>query len=214
MTTWDVLIPTIPHRDASLRRLLAELDCQWRPGLGVILSRDNLERPGIASYAKWRELVEASRAEYVCIMGDDDTVAPDYVARIMEALERKPDYVGFPVSYSVDGVPQQRVEHSLRHPCWIDSPQIMMRDIVHSNPIRRELALLVPWQAVLPGEDLAWADRMRATGRVKSEVWIDEPMYHYQPSAQDFFWTPRKPMAPEDIPELPSYPWLTALEGR
>ena len=211
MITWDILIPTIPHRDTTLRLLLEELDRQWQPGLGVRIYRDNLERAGIASYAKWRDLVESSSADYVSFAGDDDFVAPDFVACVMKALESRPDYVGFPVRYTIAGELQQPVEHSLRHPCWIDTPQMLIRDIVHTNPIRRELANLVPWQAELPGEDQAWGDRMRDTGQVKTEEWIGKPMYYYQPDRPQSFWQPRVPMPGNEIPPLPSYDWLTAL---
>jgi len=211
MTTWDILIPTIPHRDTTLRLLLEELDRQWQPGLGVILNWDNLERPGLASYAKWGELAAASRADYISFAGDDDMVAPDFVPRVMKAIESQPDYVGFPVRYTIAGELQQPVEHSLRYPGWIDSPQMLIRDIVHTNPIRRELALLVPWEAKLPDEDLAWGNRMRATGRVKSEVWIDDPMYYYQPDRRSSFWQSRAPMPEDQIPPVPEYPWLRVL---
>jgi len=46
------------------------------------------------------------------------------------------------------------------------------------NPIRRELALLVPFEGGR-GEDFSWAERLRATGRVKTEHFIPEVMYHY-----------------------------------
>lgn len=209
--TWDILIPTIPHRDAQLRVLLAELDCQWRPGLGVRIYRDNLERPGIASYAKWGELVESSQADYVCIAGDDDMVAPDFVARVMTALEEKPDYVGFPVRYTVNGGLQKPVEHSLRHRVWEHREDVIVRDITQFNPVRRELALMVPWRAEVFEEDRRWADGMRALGLVQTEVWIDEPMYYYQVFTESNFTTSREPMPEADIPALPVYPWLTAL---
>lgn len=211
MITWDILIPTIPHRDAELRRLLAELDTQWQEGLGVVINRDNLERKGNASYAKWQELMEFSKAEYVCIAGDDDMVAPNFVRRVMAALEEKPDYVGFPVRYTLDGVLQQPCEHSLRYGTWIDSGQMIMRDIVHQNPIRRELALQSPWNAEVLEEDRKWAGRLREQQLVRTEVWIDEPMYYYQASKGNDFSSERGPMPEANIPPPPSYPWLTSM---
>lgn len=211
MITWDILIPTIPHRDETLRLLLAEVSRQWQPGLGVRVYRDNLERPKIASYAKWQDLLESSEAEYVSWAGDDDFIAPDFVACVFAALASKPDYVGFPVKFTIAGEPQQLVEHSLRHPHWVDTPQMLLRDIVHTNPIRRELANLAPWEAKLEGEDQAWADRMRATGQVKTEAWIDRPMYYYQPDRQGSFWQDRAPMPEHEIRPLPEYEWLTAI---
>lgn len=41
--TWQILIPTIPHRHDKLAGLLETLDAQMRPGVGVLAYRDNLE---------------------------------------------------------------------------------------------------------------------------------------------------------------------------
>ena len=213
VTSYDILIPTIPHRHDQLCTLLAEIDRQWQPGLGVRILRDNLERPGIFSYAKWQDLLETSVADYVSWAGDDDMIAPGYVARVMAALEDGPDYVGFPVRFTLDGQPQQPVEHSLRHGCWDDwHGGIMVRDIVHTNPIRRELALLTSWGIDNPAEDLYWAARLRVTGRVKDEIWLNEPMYFYQASAASGFWAVRGPLPDSLIRKLPVYPWLTTMD--
>jgi hypothetical protein len=213
--TWDILIPTIPHRHETLKALLTELDKQAIPGFGVRVMRDNLERRGIASYAKWQDLADSSQADYISYGGDDDWVAPDFVSRVMTALEEEqPDYVGFPVRFTQDGQEMPPVLHSLRYSGWQDSPQ-MTRDIVHQNPMRRELSLLARWGSWgAPDEDALWAAAVRATGRVQTEAWIDDPMYWYQRVTHRNFWATTasaEPFAPADIPPLPEYPWLTAL---
>lgn len=215
--TWDLLIPTIPHRHETLCRLLAELDRQAQPGFGVRVYRDNLDRPGILSYEKWQDLADSSQADYVSWAGDDDMVAPDFVPRIMAALESRPDYVGFMVRFTLDGVLQLPVEHSLRNPGWADWPR-MTRDITHFNPVRRELALLARWGTwKTPGEDADWAAALRATGQVKTEEWIPDEMYYYQrgstPSGNFWATAVRDPVPPEEIKPLPDYPWLTVLKA-
>jgi hypothetical protein len=211
--TWDLLIPTIPHRHEMLCELLAELGRQAVPGFGVRVWRDNLERPGIASYEKWQDLADSSQADYISYAGDDDWVMPAFVARVMEALEGRPDYVGFPVRFTEDGTDKPHVVHSLRHCGWNDGPQLT-RDIVHQNPMRRELSVLARWGTWgTRGEDADWASAIRATGRVRTEAWIDEPMYWYRRVSNRNFWATAdtRPMAAGDIPPLPEYPWLTAL---
>ena len=214
-TTWDILLPTLPHRHGQLCALLAELDRQWQPGLGMLLYRDNLQRPGNASYAKWQELQEWSQADYTSFIGDDDWIAPDFVARIMGALEAHPDYVGFPVAFTYNGAPQMRVEHSLHWGGWFSTPDMLARDIVHHNPIRRELALLATWATDHQSADVTWADDLRATGRVRSEVWIPEPIYHYRQS--DATWSAGAidalaPLPAAEILPIPQYPWLTVRD--
>jgi hypothetical protein len=216
--TWDILIRSIVHRHAKLCDLLTVLNAQMLPGAGVLLHRDNLQT---GAARKCQLLVEASRADYTCFVDDDDMVAADYIPRIMAALALRPDYVGFPVAWSIDGIRKRPAEHSLRHTGWNDDFEALTRDISHLNPIRRELALLGTWAGEY-AEDHDWAAQVAATGQVKTEVWIDVPMYDYRYSTTDHVppagappdvFPPRVPMAPEDIPALPSYPWLTVLEA-
>ena len=210
---WDILITSIPHRHEMLCGLLAELDgqiqgnlttLQWTPG--VIVYRDNLE----ATYGdKTQFLMETSRADYVSCIDDDDMVAPDYVRRVRAALETKPDYVGYPVRWTRDGVLQIRVEHSLRHYGWGENGNLVWRDLSEKNPIRRELSLLGRftggWEA-----DRRWADLIRDSGRCKTEAWIDDPMYYYREVQDVSFRATREPM-PLPLPRLPRYPWLTTV---
>lgn len=208
--TYDVLICTIPHRHEKLCALLAELDQQAQPGFGVLVYRDNLEN----SYRdKYQALLEHSLADYISYVDDDDWLAPGFVRRVMKAMEHKPDYIGYEVLWTIDGVRQRPVEHSLRNFDWEDRPDRLLRDIDKFNPIRRELALLADFRKYAHdhGADRYWAFQLRRTGKVQSEVFFPEPMYHYRFSSEDSFLSRREPMPAEDIPPLPAYPWLTVL---
>ena len=205
--TWDILIATIPHRHESLCGLLAHLHRQMKQGVGVRLYRDNLE---VSYGGKCATLLASSEAEYVSFLDDDDTVTQDYMHRVCRALRWHPDYVGFLVRYTIDGEPGPRVEHSLRHTGWVNTQEILTRDIVHFNPIRRELALLGTWEGG-NGADRRWADGVRASGKVQREKWISHPVHCYQERTADNFLTPREPVR-GPLPQLPAYPWLTILE--
>lgn len=220
MPTWDILTTTIPQRHAQLCRLLGCLDKQMQPGVRMLVYRDDPGDPGgaLTNGAKMRALTEASDADYVCNIDDDDLVAHDYVPRIMEALQSEPDYVGFPVAYYLDMVPQSRVEHSLKYDRWFELQGLLCRDISHLNPIRRELALMGDWTPALPGNpagghgaDRFWAKAIRETGLCKTEVWIPDVMYHYFNSTSDNFYSTREYMPV--MPGIPSYPWLTVIKG-
>jgi hypothetical protein len=121
-------------------------------------------------------MLEKSVGEYVCFVDDDDLVADDYVSTILPLLDR--DYVGFKVQLYNDGVPDLPTYHSLVYEHWFQNNHGYYRHISHLNPIRRELALLVPMEGEV-GEDHRWADRLYATGKVKTEHFIDRVMYHY-----------------------------------
>jgi glycosyltransferase involved in cell wall biosynthesis len=204
---WDLLIATIPHRHGKLCGLLAELDRQWRPGLGVLLCRDNLELP---LGAKRQLLLAASRAGYVSFIDDDDMIYPGFVARVLAAMAGGPDFIGFTVEIVMDGVSQAVAEHSIRYPGWHSWPGKMVRDVSHLNPVRREIAVRVPFGGGY-GEDHRWADGIRATGCLRTEEWVTGYAYRYQFSSGDNAKTSREPLAAAAVPPLPAYPWLRVL---
>ena len=94
---------------------------------------------------------------------------------------------------------------------------MLVRDINQFNPMRRQLALLGTYAAKDPDRDVAWdyywTTGVRASGLCKTEAWIPEPMHYYRTLSHDTFLTPRVPMAGEDIPPVPKYPWLTEVSG-
>jgi hypothetical protein len=208
--TYDLLIATIPHRHGKLCELLAELGRQMVPGVGVRVFRSQYGVPRLP--VKMQALLDSSAAEYVSWLDDDDWVAPDYLERVMKALAGRPDYVGFEVAYTRDGQPMGRIEHSLRHGRWDDQGGVLVRDITALNPIRRDLALLGKWDYEHDhGADGHWAWQVRQTGRVRDEVFIGEPMYHYRYCSGDSFRTRRLPVPEDQVPPLPAHEWLTVL---
>jgi hypothetical protein len=209
--TWDILICTIPHRYDQVSALLSHLDKQLMPGMlpqvQALVYQDNLEN----SYGnKCQTLMDHSCADYVCFLDDDDWTSDDYVAQIYAALLHKPDYVGFRVRWTKDGVPMLPVEHSLHWNGWHDLPNVLLRDINQFNPIKRSIARLGTWIGG-NGADRTWSDQVRASGHCRSEVWIDKEIHYYQDSAKDTFLTPRRPFAKGTIPKLPRYPWLVDI---
>jgi hypothetical protein len=87
---------------------------------------------------------------------------------------------------------------------------MLKRDITQFNPIRRELALLGEWEGQYEAER-RWGDRVRETGLCVTEEWLPDPVYYYRESTNDTFVTGRQSLPPEQIPPLPSYPWLGSL---
>lgn len=215
MPSWDILICSIVHRAEMLNALLQELDRQlhshvpggggYRTDVRVICYRDNLQVPyGL----KIGEMQQSSEADYVCCVDDDDWIAHDYIDRITTALAEGPDYVGFPVDYTVDGHPSVPVRHSLRYGCWETREGMIVRDISEKNPLRRKLATGAHWEGTYGAEE-RWAKRIRALGQVISEIWIPDPMYFYRFRSSDHFQVHRDPMTRWE--PAPSYPWLTVL---
>lgn len=202
---WDILVCSIEHRTDQLDGLLKALAPQIVPGVGVRVFRDNLQ----TGYGeKCQALVESSDADYVSFIDDDDMVAPDFVASIVAALEHEPDYVGFNVLYTEDCVPQVPVVHSLEREGWHNEHDCLYRDLVHFNPIRRELALRSRWYGG-NGADRQWADGLRAQACVREQVYIARELYQYRHSMADTFSAPRTPLTVH--PPRPEYQFVQYL---
>jgi hypothetical protein len=205
--TWDILICSIEHRAEMLDDLLAELGLQLLPGVGVRVFRDNLET---VYGEKCQRLLDSSTADYVSFLDDDDWIAEDFIATIVTALEQKPDYVGFKVRYTVDGHPQIPVFHTLKYSGWVNNPEALYRDIVHFNPIRRDLATQGRWEGG-DGADRRWADQLRALGIVQNEVYIDRELHHYRNRTWDTFTRSSLQEPLTEHPPLPDYGFVTWL---
>jgi hypothetical protein len=203
--TWDILICSIEHRADMLDALLAELERQLLPGVGVRVFRDNLET---VYGEKCQRLLDSSTADYVSFLDDDDWVAEDFIATVMEALYLEPDYVGFKVLYTVDGHPQIPVFHTLKYGGWVNNPEALYRDIVHFNPIRRDLAIQGRWEGG-DGADRRWADQLRAIGCVKNEVYVDRELHHYRNRTWDTFTRSSLQQPLAEHPPLPDYGFVT-----
>lgn len=200
--TWDILIASIVHRTDMLTELLAELERQLVPGVGVLVYRDNRQ----ALYGpKCQRLYDSSQADYVSMLDDDDGISEDYVEAVMEALRERPDYVGYKILYTEWGEPQMPIVHSLSAGGWFESGGTLYRDICHKNPLRRDLATQASWEGD-GGADITWAFTLRQLGCVKTEVFIDRELYHYR-STGAYSSSGLAPM--ENPPPRPAVDWVT-----
>lgn len=174
---WSILTLTMPSRVEFLARLMCALgpqvdrhpEVEW-----IVMVSDPEKLQG----DNREDLRLKSKAEYISTVDDDDLVADDYVDRILPLLDGV-DYVGFRLQAYEDGVAiPLPTYHSLKYKTWYSDPEGHYRGINHLNPIRRELAMQVPFWGCF-GEDSRWCDEMRKLGIVKTEHYIDDVMYHY-----------------------------------
>src|SRR5438477_5863085 len=182
--TWQILIPDIPHRYSKTCALLKLLDSQMRPGVRVLLYRDNL---AVSYREKLQTLMDGATADYVSYLSDDDSVSWNFIPRICEALEKDPDYVGFMVRYTEAGKLQLPVIHSLRCGGWYHGPNGFSRDFMYYNPIRRDRVKDVRFRGTACDEE--WAEDLRNLGQHWTEEFIDREMLHYQRDFSDNFHT-------------------------
>lgn len=185
LPTWTILVPTLGQRAALFERLMGALLPQLDPyeGRARVVAWWNNGDPPLADLRQ--AMVQGVTTDYVSFFDDDDEPAPDFVAKVMAALESRPDYVGWQTAYSSNGVDHGLVDHSLRHGAWreIKNPYQLLRDITHINPMRTDVAKRGDFRKkgrAGRAEDRPWVDQIRATHALKTEVYIPEPMYFYR----------------------------------
>lgn len=182
--TWTILIATIGQREALFRGLLDRLLPQTVPFAGQVEVRAwwNNGDPGLPEIRQG--LLDSVTTDYVSFIDDDDMVPTDFVRTVMQALNTRPDYVGWQVRYLNGGQDRGLIDHSLRHGGWREekNPYRLLRDISHINPMRTEVAKRADFRGVRAGrpEDWPWVDQVRATGLLRTEVYIPRPMYEYR----------------------------------
>lgn len=128
---------------------------------------------------KRQELLEAATGDYIAFIDDDDEIAPDYISKILNAIETKPDCCSLTgeLRWLNLGGKTQRFEHSLDHDAWCQKDGVFLRYPNHLNAVRRELALQVGFKDMRHGEDRDYSDRLKPL--LKTEAKIDGVLYYY-----------------------------------
>jgi glycosyltransferase involved in cell wall biosynthesis len=171
----SILICTLPEREDKLRRIFGLLLGQIPSEIVGITFDDSVD---ITIGEKRNNLIKNAGGEYVCFVDDDDLVSKDYVSKILEAIETKPDCVGIQGIMLSNGNCPRRFFHTIEVDCWYTNRFEYYRTPNHLNPIRREIAMKVPFNQYSNfGEDREFSIAIKPF--LKSEVMIDGPVYYY-----------------------------------
>jgi glycosyltransferase involved in cell wall biosynthesis len=86
--TVAVCIPTIPGREAALRRAVASVHAQTRAADRILIQRDDARRGAAASRNRLLERVDT---DVIAWLDDDDWLAPNHLRACMRVLEEHPE---------------------------------------------------------------------------------------------------------------------------
>lgn len=190
----SILIRTIVGREEKFESLTNNIFCQgdfirikngWQDvvkGVEILFEKDNKE---ISVGAKAQKLLERSRGEYVVYIDDDDMAPSYYVRMILEAMEQKPDCIGFLINCT--GTTGKTASASNIWEDWKDNEGGFdyVRTIYHKNPVKREIALRIGYKDMRFGEDYEYSKRLKQSGLLVNEVFIGEVMYEYRYKHED-----------------------------
>lgn len=179
---WSILIRTIESRVGQFNLLKHHLQTQinefgLQKQVEILSECDNKQ---ISVGKKAQNLIEKSKADYVSFVDDDDMTPYYYVKTIFEALKTNPDCIGFRIACK--GTAGQTASASNVWSDWADNVGGFdyVRTIYHKNPVKREIALQIGYKDLRFGEDYDYSKRLKESGLLKEEVFIDEVMYEYR----------------------------------
>lgn len=186
MTRLSVLIATVPERAIEYGLLSTELDRQ-RKGLPVEVLTDIRARGTVTVGAKRQALLEQAKGDYVVSIDDDDWVPPEYISTILGALQTNPDCIGhYELVEGMAKVPQLSI-WTKQAGRWMNGQEARkrygveyVRTTFHKTPLKREHALAIGFKDMAFGEDHEFAQRLMASGRLKTEVFIPRVLYFYR----------------------------------
>jgi len=183
---WSILICTIPIRKARFNHLVTGLLMQIND-LGLqdeieILWLDDVPGQKATIGQKRQDLLHQSQGKYVCFIDDDDDVAYDYVRIIYNELLKEPDVIGITGIMTVNGKQRtaRKFVHSSRYKSYFEKNHVYYRCPNHLNPMRRDIALSVPFEYKSHREDTEWALKLCATNPYTKELFIEKPIYFYK----------------------------------
>lgn len=180
----SVLIATMDSRLSIRTGLLANLHSQIYVQLsdGMLSVRpvqviiDNSMEYNIGT--KRNKLLAMAAGKYVVYVDDDDEISPNYIALILEAIKSGPDCIGINGKITTNGHNERKWFISKEYKNWHERDGIYFRTPNHISPVRRELALQTGFPEISFGEDAEYSRRLLPL--LKTEVIIDEPIYHYK----------------------------------
>jgi glycosyltransferase involved in cell wall biosynthesis len=177
---WSILITSVPSRIAGgLAGLVTDLDQQtkFEPNIEVLALLDNKQR---TVGSKRNILLNMAQGEYISFVDDDDQVSPGYVAKIVNAIERKPDVVVFDVLCTV-GKQKKFCHYGIEYKgfrCKIldNGDEEWFARPYHVHTWKREVVGWFPNTSL--GEDVQWADNINISNL--DQVKLDETLYYYR----------------------------------
>lgn len=181
----SILIPSTHDRLVMTALLVDKLmqqieSCGERNNVRIHTDIDNRET---IIGAKRNRMVEGCNGKYVCHFDSDDEPADNYIKEITGALYQNPDVVGFRGHQTTNG--KDRVDFKISKDlpyttAFINGKPEYWRYNNHLSPVRREIALQIKFPDISFGEDYDYATRLKNSGLIKTEVFIDDFLYHYK----------------------------------
>lgn len=208
----SILVTTMPSRAAALARLIDALGFTNCPPRVMAMQKGTLTRlvnlaasaemvvyetarydghdPALTFGAKRNVLLANAQGQFSAFFDDDDEPHPEYVKRVVDAIDDRTDVVGFKVACygyaqrngAFDRTIMEPADVSIRYDGWYNDRNGFkyVRCPHHLAPTRTGLARRIGYKEMHHGEDHEYAMRMHEAGLLRNEAYIDEFLYIYR----------------------------------
>jgi glycosyltransferase involved in cell wall biosynthesis len=173
----SICIPTIVGREKQYNQLYSFIAEQCTNDVEIVTLKDNRE---LSIGKKRQSMYEMCTGQYAVQIDDDDTIPADYISTVLKLLAVNPDCVGYLERVEDRGV-HLLACHSNRYTDWGNNKDgySYVRTIFYKDVIKTEIAKAVVVKDMRYGEDHDFARRLKASGLLKTEVFIEKIMYFY-----------------------------------
>lgn len=179
----SILVCSMNKRKHYLDELMNVLKPQVDAFNGAVEIIVDIDDGQMVVGAKRNRLLDCAKGEYVCFVDDDDLISEDYVKRIVEAIQVKPDCCSIEGVLTMNGNNPQIFKHSLKYKQWYHegegSGRVYYRNPNHLNTIHHSIASYVRFNDGLQeAEDRDFS--MRVLPFLEIEAIIEGVLYHYR----------------------------------
>lgn len=126
-------------------------------------------------------MVGMAQGRYVQFVDDDDRIAPDMMATVLDATDSDTDAITFLAEVSLNGEPPKICRYSIRYARDNNTAEGYERVPNHICAVKRDLASRVSFPHLPYGEDSGYARLLRPL--LQTETHIDRVLYHYDYSS-------------------------------
>lgn len=182
----SILIPTVPQRKHLFDALVNHIEKQINENNfnnDVEIVSHSAPNGTMTTGAKRNILVQMARGTYVWHIDDDDWISNTAIMDVINAIQTSPDALAINGTWTENGKRLTRWFISKDNPycaAIIDGVEVFLRHPNHITPMKREIAVQVPYNDVSNMEDYYFSMKLKELQLIKTEVKIDNPIYEYR----------------------------------
>lgn len=184
----SVLIPTVIGREKQFDELFAKIYKQVQDcGSGLVSIAWEKDNKEMTVGEKRNLLYQKANGLYSFMPDDDDGIAPDFIKRVLQGIEERPDCITYYEHVDIDG-DISKSNHSIKYHGWHDNPTWpegfkYARTPYFKDVIKTEIARSIEVPALRWNEDEQFANLLHP--HLKTEHRIDDFMYFYKTVSSD-----------------------------